>query len=53
MSKRKDQKKQTPTLAPGMDDHEELEQRASEEEIEDGEYTSVTTFSFDEVEPSR
>ncbi|MED4203962.1 hypothetical protein [Neobacillus mesonae] len=52
MFKRKDHKKQNPTLAPGMDDHEELEQSATPEEIDKGEYTSVTTLSWDEVEPS-
>jgi hypothetical protein len=41
-----------PTLAPGMNDHDELEQSATEKEVEKGEYTSVTTFSFDEVDPS-
>ena len=41
-----------PTIAPGMDDSEELEQNASNEEIEKGEVTNVTTLSFDEVDPS-
>ena len=35
-----------------MDDSEELEKNASNEELEKGEYTSVTTLSFDEVDPS-
>lgn len=52
MSKRKEGQKNDPKLAPGIDDQEELEQSASEEEIESGEYTSVTTLSYDEVEPS-
>ncbi|MFE8699454.1 hypothetical protein ACFYKX_02325 [Cytobacillus sp. FJAT-54145] len=39
-------------IAPGMDDQEELEQSATDEEIEKGEYTSVTTLSYDEVDPS-
>ncbi|MCM3568939.1 hypothetical protein [Neobacillus mesonae] len=46
-------KKQNPTLAPGMDDQEELDQSATPEEIENGEYTSVITLSYDEVDPSR
>ncbi|WML44779.1 hypothetical protein [Neobacillus sp. PS3-40] len=52
MSKRKGFRKNEPTIAPGMDDQEELEQKASEKEIEKGEFTSVTTLSFDEVDPS-
>jgi hypothetical protein len=35
-----------------MDDSEELEQNASQEEVKKGDYTSVTTLSYDEVEPS-
>ncbi len=53
MSKQKEPKKHTPTLAPGLDDQEELEQSATNQEIETGEYTSVTTLSYDEVDPSR
>jgi hypothetical protein len=45
-------KKKEPTVAPGMDDQEELNQSASEKEVESGEYTSVTTLSNDEVDPS-
>ncbi len=45
-------KKKEPTVAPGIDDQEELDQSASEKEVADGEYTSVTTLSFDEVDPS-
>ncbi|MEH7504107.1 hypothetical protein V7152_19185 [Neobacillus drentensis] len=41
-----------PSIAPGMDDSEELEQDATKDEIEKGEYTQVTTLSFDEVDPS-
>jgi hypothetical protein len=41
-----------PSIAPGMDDSEELEQNASQEEVKKGDYTSVTTLSYDEVEPS-
>jgi hypothetical protein len=41
-----------PTLAPGMDDQEELEQSATSEEVKTGDYTSVTTLSYDEVDPS-
>lgn len=52
MSKKSDRKNNDPTLAPGMDDQEELEQRATDTEIENGEYTKVVTLSYDEVDPS-
>lgn len=45
-------KNQKPTIAPGIDDQEELNKEATKEEIENGEYTSVTTFSWDEIDPS-
>lgn len=40
------------SIAPGIDNSEELERDATKDEIEKGEYTSVTTLSFDEVDPS-
>jgi hypothetical protein len=49
---KKNLNKNEPTIAPGMDDSEELEKNASNKELEKGEYTSVTTLSFDEVNPS-
>ncbi len=52
MRKGKAEQAKEPTLAPGMDDQEELEQSASKNEIENGEYTKVTTLSYDEVDPS-
>ncbi len=45
-------RKEDPKYAPGMDDSEELEQKASTKEVTTGEYTHVTTLSFDEVDPS-
>lgn len=48
----KKSKNNEPSIAPGMDDSEELEQNASQEEIKKGNYTSVTTLSYDEVDPS-
>ena len=45
-------KKKQPTIAPGMDEQEELNASATEKEVKDGEYTSVTTLSYDEVDPS-
>jgi hypothetical protein len=41
-----------PTIAPGIDDDEELNEKATNEEIARGEYTKVVTLSFDEVDPS-
>ncbi|MBS4176126.1 hypothetical protein [Lederbergia citrea] len=49
---KKNNKKTEHTLAPGMDDQEELKQNASDKEIKQGEYTEVTTLSYDEVDPS-
>jgi hypothetical protein len=43
-------KKQKPTIAPGSDD---LEKKATPEEIAAAESTKVTKLSFDEVDPSR
>lgn len=39
-------------IAPGMNDQEELNLKATREEIEKGDYTEVTTLSYDEVDPS-
>jgi hypothetical protein len=50
--KRKWIRKQEPVIAPGMDDHEELEQPATKDEIARGDYTEVVTLSHDEVDPS-
>jgi hypothetical protein len=52
MPKEKKKNYQGPTLAPGMNDQDELEQSASENEVEKGEYTRVTTLSYDEVDVS-
>ncbi|EST52349.1 hypothetical protein T458_15295 [Brevibacillus panacihumi W25] len=45
-SKRRDQE-QEPTVAPGLYGHDPLEAKASETEIENGEYTSVTKLFLD------
>ncbi|AGT31909.1 hypothetical protein M493_08150 [Geobacillus genomosp. 3] len=42
----------TPTVAPGIDDEEELNEKATKEEIERGDYTRVVTLAWNEVEPS-
>jgi len=52
ISKKKRQPENEPTIAPGLDDQDILEQSATEEEIQNGEYTNVTTLSYDEVGPS-
>lgn len=52
MAKENGKKQNNPTIAPGMDDQEELEKSATQKEVEREEYTSVTTLSFDEVDPS-
>jgi hypothetical protein len=44
--------KKEPTMAPGIDDREELNQEASAQEKEKGEYTSVTSLILDEADPS-
>ncbi|MCR8634872.1 hypothetical protein [Paenibacillus radicis (ex Xue et al. 2023)] len=36
-----------PTIAPGMSDHQELEEKATEEEVSEGESTSVTQLYLD------
>jgi len=36
-----------PTVAPGLNGHDPLEAKASEEEIETGDYTSVTKLFLD------
>ncbi|WP_409304431.1 hypothetical protein [Peribacillus sp. SCS-155] len=40
------------TIAPGVDDDEELLARATQKEVDKGEYTRVTTVSLDENDPS-
>jgi hypothetical protein len=53
MTKDNQNNKKSPTLAPGMNDQDVLEQSASENEVNKGEYTSVTTLSYDEVDVSK
>ncbi len=50
--KKDKEKKNIPTIAPGLDDQEELERDATNEEVQKGEYTSVYSLSYDEVDPS-
>ncbi|WP_219839286.1 hypothetical protein [Paenibacillus sp. R14(2021)] len=43
----KECEKEEPTIAPGMNTHDPLEKKATEEEIEKGDYTSVTRLFLD------
>lgn len=43
--------KKNPRIANGIDNDEELEQKATKAEVKKGEYTKVTKLSFDEVDP--
>ncbi len=47
MANRKRNAKHEPTVAPGMDTHDPLEKKANEQEIEKGDYTSVTRLFLD------
>ncbi len=42
--------KEEPTIAPGIDNDEELEQKATKGEKEKGEYTEVTTLTLDQLD---
>ncbi|HZG72748.1 MAG TPA: hypothetical protein VEY51_14515 [Chondromyces sp.] len=48
---KKRQRNEKPTMAEGIDTEDKLQQDATQEEIARGEYTSVTTLSFDENDP--
>ncbi|WP_164491652.1 hypothetical protein [Staphylospora marina] len=52
MQKRKWVRTREPEIAPGLDDHEELDRPATEEEIRRGDYTEVTQLSWDETDKS-
>jgi hypothetical protein len=52
MKDKNNNKSNEPTIAPGMNDNEELEQDATKQDIQKGEFTQVTTLSYDEVDPS-
>jgi hypothetical protein len=43
----KEREKHEPSIAPGMNMHDPLEKKASEEEIEEGDSTSVTRLYLD------
>jgi hypothetical protein len=48
--KKKHQDLTQANVAPGMDNDEELEQSATQEEIDQGEYTEVTTLTLDDLD---
>jgi hypothetical protein len=52
MVKRKNERVDKDQIAPGMNDDPELNQNATVEEIEQGNFTKVVTLSYDEVDPS-
>jgi hypothetical protein len=39
--------KEEPTVAPGMNTHDELEEKATDQEVERGDTTSVTKLYLD------
>lgn len=45
-------KRNEPTIAPGIDNDEELNAEATESEVEKGDYTEVTRLVWDENDPS-
>lgn len=47
-----DRKNEEPTIAVGIDTEDELMEDATNEEVNKGEYTKVTTLSLDENDPS-
>jgi hypothetical protein len=45
--KKQDQGKQAPTIAPGMNTHDPLEEKASGQAVEEGNSTPVTRLYLD------
>jgi hypothetical protein len=45
--RRKHKQEQEPNIAPGMNTHDKLEEKATEEEIEQNESTTVTRLYLD------
>lgn len=46
-NKDNDNKRNEPTMAPGMNTHDELEEKATEQEVEHGQSTSVSRLFLD------
>ncbi|MEF3305580.1 hypothetical protein [Paenibacillus sp. GYB003] len=47
MEKRQNDREHEPTIAPGMNTSDPLEERATEKDIERGDYTEVTRLFLD------
>jgi hypothetical protein len=47
-----ERKNEEPTIAVGIDTEDQLKEDATNEEVDKGEYTKVTTLSLDENDPS-
>ena len=47
MPEQKDSNEHEPTVAPGMDTHNTLEEKPTEEELSNGDYTEVTRLYLD------
>ncbi|USG63933.1 hypothetical protein NDK47_17435 [Brevibacillus ruminantium] len=47
MQKDKSQKHEEPSVAPGMNMHDPIEEKAAPEEIKEGDFTSVTRLFLD------
>ncbi len=47
MDSKKQKHKEEPTIAPSMNGHDPLEEKATGKEIEQGEYTEVTRLFLD------
>ncbi|WP_456278370.1 hypothetical protein [Bacillus sp. AK128] len=45
-------KNEEPTIAEGIDTEDELNEDATRAEVNNGDYTEVTTLSLDENDPS-
>ncbi|WP_186306454.1 hypothetical protein [Siminovitchia fortis] len=43
----KNSKRNEPTIAPGMNTHDPIEKKATEKEIEQGDFTKVTRLFLD------
>lgn len=47
MEKEKDKPEHEPTIAPGMNTHDPLEEKATDEDVENEDYTEVTRLYLD------
>ncbi|GEC89421.1 MULTISPECIES: hypothetical protein [Brevibacillus] len=47
MEKKRGSAEHEPTVAPSMNGHDPLEEKATEEEVEKGDYTKVTRLFLD------